>query len=328
MKKLRSPQVVVRLATGVLFAASWTYLAGFRGGWAGARPEVLAALVAALCLSAAAMLTLALRAAAAGPRRLSSTAEAMAALGLLLAAGGGFVNWARDVQGAVVLFERQPVRLADSASLEASSRGPLADARDLDVTVALARLELEPAGAAGGFRAVSRLRFLDATGEEEGLTVARGAVARRGALVLRQGAFGFAPRILVARGGQTLLDTHVPFRSVREGEEGISFLGSFEIERERLTFQAALTLQELSDEMKGHPRLEIAVLRDGQALGRGTLAPGEVAEVEGLRIGFYGLQRWSEIDFSRVTHRWPVLAGAALLGLGLLAWPVAAWRRR
>jgi hypothetical protein len=90
----------------------------------------------------------------------------------------------------------------------------------------------------------------------------------------------------------------------------------------------AVTLENLNDDMKGHPTLELAVERDGAAVGAGKLRPGEYAALsDGSRIAFAGLQRWSEIDFSRRTYPLPMSAGAVLLAIGLLVWPVAVWRR-
>ena len=92
-------------------------------------------------------------------------------------------------------------------------------------------------------------------------------------------------------------------------------------------FRGALTLEDLDDDMKGHPTLELVAERDGAVVGKGTLRPGAFAELsDGTRVAFSGLRRWSEIDFSRRRYPLPMLAGAALLVLGLLVWPLAAWR--
>ena len=49
---------------------------------------------------------------------------------------------------------------------------------------------------------------------------------------------------------------------------------------------------------------------------------------EGYRIGFAGLEKWSEVDVSRRTYGGAVLAGAALALAGAVLWPIAAWRSR
>jgi hypothetical protein len=146
--------------------------------------------------------------------------------------------------------------------------------------------------------------------------------------MFRQGAFGFAPRVVVLQGDRVALDEDVPFRTVREGPQGIAFVRDFEIEKEKLTVRAVLTLEDLNDEMKGHPRLEMRVERDGKPFAVGTLKPGEFAAApEDYRLGFAGLKRWSEIDFSRRTYDLPVRIALGVMVAGLLLWPVAAWRR-
>lgn len=306
--------------------AAIAYLTALKLGWAPMNPRAFAALVALLAVALIAVAADALRRAATGRRRVLAMAEATVAGGLLAIASGGLLNWSLGLQGFVVLSEREPVRLSRTADLEGFEAGPFADQRELAVTIALARLELAPA-TGGGFSARSRLRILDTGGNEAGLEIAPGRAARHGTLVFRQGAFGFSPRIVVMKGERVALDTFVPFRTIREGPEGIAFVGDLEISAEKLRIRGAVALEDLNDDMKGHPRLELSVERDGARLGAGRLIPGEFAEAgEGYRIGFAGLRRWAEIDFSRKTYPVPILAGLAAFLLGGALAVVARWR--
>ncbi len=318
---------LVRLTTLGLLVAAVAYLALFKLGRVRPSPAALAALVSALGAALLAGFVLAASRAVRGPRRIAGAAEALAAAGLLTVAGGGLVNWALGVQGFVVLPEREPVRLSRTAELGAFEAGPLADRRELDVTMALARVQLVPAGRQG-FSVRSQLRVMGADAKEVGLEIAPGLVARHGALVFRQGAFGFSPHVVVEREGRRVFDTFVPFNTFREGPDGIAFVGDFEITAERLRLRGAVNLDGLDERMKGHPRLELSVERDGKPLGSGSMKPGEVAEIgAGYRIGFLGLRRWSEIDFSRRTYPIPILAGLAAFAFGVALWPLASWRK-
>jgi len=318
---------VLWVAAGALAAADVACLLAIKRGWLVARPAALAALV---CVTALALCTCAVEAgvrAARGPRRISALAAVLGATGLLAVGVGGLANWAFSLQGFVVVAERAPVRLAQTEALDAFAAGPLASRRELDLTLALARLELVGAGPEH-FRAVSRLRVLDAAGEEVGISVDRGSAARFRTLVFHQGAFGFAPRIVVTQRDRPLLDEHVPFRTVREGSAGIAFVRDFEITKEKLLLRCALALDDLNEDMKGHPRLELSVEREGVPVGAGTLKPGEFADLaDGYRVGFAGLRRWSEIDISRRTYDAPIRVGLALFAAAVLLWPFAAWRR-
>jgi hypothetical protein len=319
---------LLRLAAGVLLLAAGGYLVALRLGYLPARPGVLAALVGVVSALLVALLALSTRAASRGPGRLAATCEGLTAAGLLVALGAGLANWAFGFQGAVLVMEREPVQLSSRTDLAGLDAGPLADPRELDVVLGLARLQLQGVGP-GGFRAVSSLKVLEAGGDERGISVASDRSAASGKLVFHQGMFGFAPRVVVTRAGGKLLDEHVPFRTVREGEDGMAFVEDFEIAAEKLLFHGAVSLEDLNEDMKGHPRLELAVERDGAPVGRGTLRPGEFVELQGgVRVGFAGLQRWSEILFSRRNYTVLVLAGSALAALAGLAWAVVAWRGR
>jgi hypothetical protein len=324
---------ISRLLAALLVASWVALLVATKVGWIPSRPSWLAVIAGAAGVALAVVIVGGVRRLIRGPRRGAALAECLVAGGFLVAMGGGLVNWARGYQGFVAVGEKEPVRLAETARLDAFHAGPLANRKELELTLALARLRLEAAGT-GGFTPVSRLKILDKKGEEVGLDVSFAKAATYRTIFFRQGAFGFAPRIVLRKGMRPVpvLDTEVPFRTVREGADGIAFTADFEISAERLLVHAALTLEDLNDDMKGHPRLEVEVERIpdpiGGSLGRGKLKPGEFAQLEdGYELGFVGLQRWSEIDFARRPQPLPMFAGIGLAALGLVLWPIAAWRR-
>jgi hypothetical protein len=84
--------------------------------------------------------------------------------------------------------------------------------------------------------------------------------------------------------------------------------------------------------MRGHVAVTLEVRKGGALLGTGTLLPGHFADLDqGYRIGFAGMEQWSEIDFSRRNYRGASLAGFVLAALGLLwtlGYRVAAGLRR
>ncbi len=326
-RPLPTPRSWLRGLAAALLAVVAAYVAAIRLGAPPAPVNVLLWVPGALLVVLIAVLALAFAAAVRGPRRVAAAAEGVLAAGLAGVLLGGVANWALQFQGAAVLMERTSVKLSSWDELAAVAAGPLYDRRTADVTIALGRLRLEPVGP-DEFRAVSRLRVLSPGGEEQGIDVVTSRGARAGNLIFHQGAFGFAPRIVIARAGATLLDEHVPFKTVRNDAAGLAFVGDFEVAAEGLAVHGAVTLDDLNDEMKGHPRLELAVERDGEPLGSGTLRPGEFVDLGGgLRIGFAGLSRWAEILFSRPRFgRW-VVASTVVAALGALGWAVAVWRR-
>ena len=121
----------------------------------------------------------------------------------------------------------------------------------------------------------------------------------------------------------------VPFTTERSGASGISFAGRFTVEEESLEVDGQVDLASLDDGMRGHASVLLSVRREGDLLGRGRLLPGEFADIgQGYRIGYAGLEQWSEIVISRSNYgRW-VIAGAivALVGLALL--PFMSWGAR
>ncbi len=319
-------RLLLRVSVAPLIVGAAIILAALKLGYAASRETLLVGFVVALLAVLAVLLVLALHAAAAGRRPVLAGCEAVTVAGLLGVFGFGLANWGASVQGAVVVMERTPVSLANDENLAGLAMGPFSDPRDRRVTLGLARLRLEGVGT-DRFRGVSSLRVLPDGGEERGITVAAGSGTRAGNLVFHQGVFGFAPRVVVTRGGATLLDANVPFRTVRDGD-AISFVEDFEIASERLLLHGAVTLEDLTDDMKGHPRLELAIERAGALVGKVSLRPGEFVDLDGgLRVGFAGLQRWSEILFSRPRHGRAVVASAFLAAVGAIGWAVTARRR-
>lgn len=327
MSPLR-PRVGVRVAAALLLALAGGLLAAMRSGRMTARPVALGAVVILAALVTTAALLLAARRLVRGPPTTALAGEALTWAGVLLALGAGLLGWSRSVTGAFLAFEREPLRLSRPADLVDLQAGPLADAKLLDLTVALAKLELRAAGPAAFFP-VSHLRVLDAAGEEAGVDVARGAPGHHGALVFHQGAFGFAPRIYVTHGADVLLDANVPLRTSRAGPDGLQFLGEFELAREKLLFRASVDLGPLDPDMKGHPLLELSAERAGAPIGAGKLRPGEYATLDGgYRVLFAGLKRWSEIDFVRHRNPLAVRWGLVLALAGAVGWAIGAWRTR
>jgi hypothetical protein len=159
-------------------------------------------------------------------------------------------------------------------------------------------------------------------------SVSPGKPVRVETLHFQQGAFGYSPRIVILKDEETLFDKSVPFLTEREGQAGISFSNDFSLEEEGLQLSGRVNLESLDGQMRGHPRLDLEISKNGAVIGRGDLLPGHFAEMkEGYRVGFAGLEKWSEIDITRRNYPEPVMAGLALLVIGLLVWPIAAWRR-
>lgn len=318
----------LRLGVLLLCAGIASFLLAMRRGWVPMVPAAFAAAVGAFMLAGAVWLVAAVMA---GVRRgrfpVTSAAEILTAAGLLTVAAGGMTNWLMGLQGTVILLEGEQTTLSKPSQLLAFDAGPLA--RRVEMGGFLQLLELKLVPAAGGFIPESRLRFVrsHATKPRE-IFLRPKAGAVDGSLRFYQGAFGFAPRIVILKGGEQLLDDHVPFQTLRVRPGVIRFDGQFDVAREGLHVEGAISLEGLDEEMKGHPKLGLLVRKGGQALGGGELLPGHFADIaEGYRIGFAGMKRWSEIDISRRNYPIPIFIGAAIALIGLLAWPVAAWRR-
>lgn len=249
-------------------------------------------------------------------------ARVAVAAGIALALAGGLANWALGLQGYVILTESEKARLRGGTELQGFEPGPLGDVAELDVVLGLDELELVPVGVDGYFP-MSRLRVWRGHDEPASLQVSPQASVGAGSLRFHQGAFGFAPRIVILEDGdstETLFDKVVPFLTERRGPRGILFNGSFTIAKADLRVEGVIRLDSLDEGLRGHATLDLAVTQGGQPLGRGSLLPGNFAELDrGYRVGFAGLKRWSEIVVSRRSYGTVVLLGTVLaLGGALL----------
>lgn len=264
-----------------------------------------------------------------GPR-LAGASEVLLILGVLTALGAGTVNWLLSLQGFVVLHEGESVPLGGGRHLQEFVEGPLARIEEMDVVVGLEEVELLPVGPAEARAFVPRSRLVvqEGDGEQQAIEVEPRRLGEVGSLRFHQGAFGFAPRIVIERDRQTVFDEVVPFTTERRGPTGVLFEGAFTVERESLAVDGWVDLASLDEGMRGHATLELTVRRDGELLGKGRLLPGHFAEVgDGYGLGFAGLRRWSEIDVSRRDYSAFVLAGGAIAALGLFGMVLAALGR-
>jgi hypothetical protein len=320
---------VARLAALLLVAAFAAALAATRSGLLEPRPARLAALGGAVLVAAVGVAALALAGLARRREgRAALAAEAVLFAGLAVTAAAGLANWAFAIQGLVVLTEGEAIPLARGAHLQELSVGPLARLSEVDGVLRLVEVELEPVRG-GGFVPRSRLEVMGAGEAVQELRVTPSRAAGAGALVLHQGAFGFAPRLVLQKDGITLLDRTVPFTSRREGPRGVAFEAELELASEGVQVVAAVDLTGLDEEMKGHPVLAVELRRGGEVLGQGRLLPGHGATMrDGWHFGYGGMKMWSEIDIRRGSSRLPALAGCALVVLGGVAWPVLRRRRR
>lgn len=247
---------------------------------------------------------------------------ALALAGVAAIFGGGLANWLFSLQGFVILTEADAIPLQATAHLQELEAGPLSDPEELAAMLQLEKLELRPA--AGGFVPASVLRVLRSEDNAK-LTLTPADAGRVGTLRFHQGAFGFAPRIVITKDDRTVFDRQVPFATNVHDERKLGFSGTFTIARERLLVRSAIDLSSLDDRMRGHATLGVSVSKDGRELGRGELKPGHFADLaDGYRIGYAGMKRWSEIDIARRNYPEPMLAGLFLIVWGGVA---AALRR-
>jgi hypothetical protein len=241
------------------------------------------------------------------------------AAGVVVALAGGLANWLLGLQGYVILHEQEKARLRAGAELQAFEPGPWADIDELEVLLGLDELELVPAGESGFFPA-SHLSVWRGHRQPVRLVVEPRHSRASGPLRFHQGAFGFAPRIVILKNGEateTLFDKIVPFLTERHGPDGIRFTGSFTIADADLRVEGAIRLDSLDEGLRGHATLDLTVELAGSALGSGSLLPGHFAELDGgYRIGFAGLNRWSEIVISRRSYGKVMLGGAGLAAAG------------
>lgn len=300
-------------ATAAGTLAAVTCLVLFRQAVLPTRPVVLAAIVIVTTLLAATTL-------AAAIFRRAVTAALLCA-GLLAILAGGLANWLHSLQGFVILTELEAVPLHGGSHLQEFETGALSNPAEMNLTLQLEDLRLVPAS--DGFLPASRLRLIEKGSEPRVVEISRGKSATIGTLRFHQGAFGFAPRIVITKNGEAVFDRHVPFTTAaRDDGRTLSFDGALTIEKERLAVRGAISLESLDDELRGHPRLGLRVERDGRPFGQGELEVGHFAKLQdGYAIGFAGMKKWSEIDISRRNYPEPILAGAGLMLVGLGLWP-------
>jgi len=325
-KGVRRARRLVRAVAGLLVLALALGIVAFRRGW-WAPPGGVAAAGALLALALLAELAFAVRDLAEAPGRAARLGWALLVLGLFLSMAGGAANWARSIKAFVLLVEGQEVSLDETARLPGFTAGPLLDRDELAVRLRLVKVQLR--GAPGGsYVPEGEIVVTDRDGTRA-VTVGPDRPVSISALRISEGAFGFAPRIVVQRNGATVLDEVVPFQSsVGEGR-AVSFQGALTIASESLALEGEVDLSGLDEKMKGHPRLVITVRKDGRSIGEGQLLPGHFAELaEGYRIGFAGLDRWIELDVRRRTYRGVMLAGYATALAGLVLWGALRWRPR
>jgi hypothetical protein len=309
----------------LLAVVDWLAL---REGIAPHSPPLLAAVVAVAMIAFAVRLgSLITRVLSGHGSRVRQGAESLLLLGLLVALLSGMANWMLSLQGFLILNEGEKVNLHGGGELQRFEAGPLAQIGEMDLEIRLDELELAPSGP-GGFVPRSHLHLWKAQVDSGKVTVEPRASASWGSLRFHQGAFGFAPRIVILRGDETVFDRVVPFTSRRVERAGVLFEGNFSIEREGLAVDGAVSLASLDEGMRGHATLELSVRRDGAVIGVGNLTPGRFAEIaRGFQVGFAGLSKWSEIVVSRRNYGRFVLYGGAIALVGALLWPLAAWRR-
>jgi len=258
----------------------------------------------------------------------SLLAEALLVGGVLAALGAGSANWLLGFQGFVVLHEGQgfPLHGGSGFHLQQLHTGPLARLDEMRLVTTLEELELVPAGPGMYF---PRSHLLVTRGHSDAMRVVvdHESAGRVGPLRFYQGAFGFAPRIVILEGQREVFDREVPFTTERHAHGGLAFAGSFTIESERIAVGGIVDLASMDDAMRGHATLTLDVTQDAVPLGRGRLLPGHFADIErGYRVGFTGLGKWSEIDISRRNYGGLVVAGGTVAVIGAMLWPLAAWR--
>jgi hypothetical protein len=307
----------VRILTGVAAAcavASMIVLVAMRRGALAYDPQLFACIAAAVIVVTFAALVVALL------RR--APVAALFTAGLLLVYAGGMANFLFSLQGYALLTEFDHVALAEGKALQEFDSGPMSNLAEMDLTLQLEKLELRMVD--GGLVPTSYVRILRKGQPLRRVTLPAGGEAGDGSLRFMQGAYGFAPRIVVTRSGNAVFDRYIPFTTRRVEGEGLAFDETFDIASEKMRVRSAMNLLSLDDQMKGHARLGVLVTRTGKELGRGELSIGHFAKLsDGSYIGYAGLKRWSEIDIARRNYPAPMYAGAALMVLSLALWPFA-----
>ena len=318
---------ILQLALGALLAAAMVDLAGFKlHRWAPTQ-RLLAGLMTAAALLAIVELALVIRELARGPRRVARAGKAAALLGLVLTWGGGVTNWLVVVRGYAVLVEGEAVPLTQGGHLQGLQTGLLADRGVLEAIVELASLELRDTE--DGFYPEATVIASRPGRPDERLRVVQDEPARIGALQLHLGAFGFAPRIVVLNGKETVFDETVLLSTQRSGAKGVAFQGEAELGETGLHVVSAVKLDNPDASVRGHPTVWVSLRRGDEEIGTGDLQLGHFANAKGgYRLGVPGLKKWAEVDLSTPNRPQAALAGMALALVGLVTWGAGAWRKR
>lgn len=288
-------------------------------------PELFAALVAALCLGFLVELIWVSRSLLRRKiRPLNGLGQGLFFLGLLIVGLGGMANWLFSLQGFMVLIEGDAIPLFGGRHLQAFEAGLLSDPAEMNLTVQLLDVELRP-GLGTGFYPEMLLLVSRGPGQEQEISLIAGSSVASGSLWFHGGAFGFAPRILISRAGETLFDETVPFTTRRDDAQDIQFEGLFTIAAHELEVEGRVNLASWDTRVSGHPVLSLRISTNDELLGAGSLEVGGLAEVgEGLEIQFADLQMWAEIDVSRRNYPQPMFWGAVLAAAGIVLWVWAA----
>jgi len=321
------PRRILQTALAGLLVVAGVDLAGFKLGAWRQTPVLLAVLMGAAGLLGVAEAALTARDLARGPSRLARAGKLAALLGLLAMAGGGLVSWLSAIRGFVVLLEGEKISLAGGRNLRGLEAGVLAPTRDLDATLGLLSLELQRTPA--GFYPEAAVGVMRPGREAERLAVLQGMPGKLGALNVFVGAFGFAPRLVVLKGDETLLDETVLFTTRREGARGVSFEGGRDLGATGVRVTGAVMLESETSVVRGHPSLSLSLRRGEEELGGGEVQLGHFATAkDGYRVGIAGMKKWAELDLSGRSHPLAARAGLVLCFAGLALWVAGARKGR
>ncbi len=317
---------ILQIALAAVFGAAVVDFLGFKLHAWRPTPTLFAGLMAVAALLALLEIALSLREAMRGPRRLARGGKAAALLGLVLMVGGALGNWLWHVRGYTVMLEGETAPFVGTGPLQAIEGGALARAGELDAVVGLEEVELRDTET--GFYPEAVVLVTRPGRDPERLSVLQDVPAPLGSYVLALGAFGFAPRIVVLKGAETLFDETVPFTTRREGESGVSFEGEADVGETGLRVVGAVNLESKNPGVRGHPTVWLALRRGDEEVGSGELQLGHFALAkDDYRLGLAGMKKWAELDVARPNRTTPARFGLGLGALGILAWAVGAWRR-
>jgi hypothetical protein len=312
----------------VLVLAVIAYGIAFKLGWLPEWPKLFAALVAIMLVCFSVMLVTKILGFISGTERsFANLIGVVGIAGLVVAFGAGMLNWVLSLQGYVILSQGESAVLSAAGDLQAFESGLLSNVDEMRLQVFVTEIELN-ADIDDHPYPITFLVVSRGHDSEKRLQVSPSESARYGSLVFHQGAFGFSPRIVViGPDGETILDKKTPFLTRRQHGRGLSFIGEHEA-NDGLVVAGAVDLSSLDEGLRGHATLRVTVSIEGQTLGAGALQLGHFAEISnGYRVGFAGLEQWSEIDISRRHYGGWVLGGLVIAMACGFGWVIAYWRR-